>query len=98
MGCVAICHYRALALSGHRVRPGGLDAAQKQGRAGTIPGQDEETVTMSTRRGFARIEVRPGEGGADATAFARELSEAIARHAQVPAPQYRGGAFVVGRL
>ena len=43
------------------------------------------------------IEVRPGEGGADAAAFAHELTQAIGAHAGV-APVADGETWVLGRL
>ena len=44
-----------------------------------------------------RLEIHPGEGGADAAAFAGELAEAIGKHANVPA-RFEGGAYVLHRL
>lgn len=44
-----------------------------------------------------RMEIHPREGGADATAFAGELANAIAKHARTEA-RFEGGAFVLHRL
>lgn len=43
------------------------------------------------------IEVRPGEGGADAAAFAQELAKAISRNAGVAA-EAAGDTWLLHRL
>lgn len=44
-----------------------------------------------------RMEIHPGEGGADAAAFAGELAAAISKHARTTAT-FEGGAFHLHRL
>lgn len=44
-----------------------------------------------------RMEIHPGEGGADASAFAGELAAAIGKYAGVTA-KFGGGAFHLHRL
>lgn len=44
-----------------------------------------------------RMEIHPGEGGADAATFAAELATAIAKHAETEA-SFEGGAFLLHRL
>lgn len=44
-----------------------------------------------------RMEIHPGEGGADAQAFAYELATAIAKHAGVTS-EFSGGAHRLHRL
>ncbi len=44
-----------------------------------------------------RMEIHPGEGGADAAAFAQELADAIGKHARAT-PRFEGGAFHLHRL
>lgn len=44
-----------------------------------------------------RMEIHPGEGGADAAAFAGELAEAVSKHSQ-KAARFEGGAWVLDRL
>jgi protein subunit release factor A len=44
-----------------------------------------------------RMEIHPGEGGADATAFAHELATAITKHTGTPV-RHDGGAFHLHRL
>jgi protein subunit release factor A len=44
-----------------------------------------------------RMEIHPGEGGADAAAFAGELAAAVAKHAGTQA-HFEGGAFLLHRL
>lgn len=44
-----------------------------------------------------RMEIHPGEGGADAATFAGELADAVSKHAGEPA-HFEGGAYVLHRL
>jgi hypothetical protein len=44
-----------------------------------------------------RMEIHPGEGGADAAAFAGELAEAIGKHAGANV-RFAGGAYTLHRL
>lgn len=44
-----------------------------------------------------RLEVHPGEGGADAATFAGELASAIAKHAGTTST-FEGGAHIFHRL
>lgn len=43
------------------------------------------------------LEIHPGEGGADAVAFAGELADAVSKHAGVPVVA-AGGVFCLHRL
>ena len=45
-----------------------------------------------------RIEIHPGEGGADAATFARELADAVAKHSKQPVTNGAGTALVVDCL
>lgn len=44
-----------------------------------------------------RMEIHPGEGGADASTFAQELATSVSKHAGTPA-RFEGGAFHLHRL
>lgn len=44
-----------------------------------------------------RMEIHPGEGGADAQAFANELALSIAKHAGTSV-EFTGGAYHLHRL
>lgn len=44
-----------------------------------------------------RMEIHPGEGGADAQSFANELAQAIAKHAGVSV-DFASGAYHLVRL
>jgi|SoiMetStandDraft_5_1073268.scaffolds.fasta_scaffold3829665_1 protein subunit release factor A len=46
---------------------------------------------------MTRMEIHPGEGGADAKAFAGELADAVGKHAGTTST-FTGGAFHLHRL
>ena len=46
---------------------------------------------------MARVEIHPGEGGADARAFAGELAAAVSKHTGTTSA-FTGGAFHLDRL
>lgn len=44
-----------------------------------------------------RMEIHPGEGGADAAAFAQELATSVSKHSGTKS-RFEGGAFHLDRL